>query len=305
MNPGLNGSSIFTSMRNIFLFIRRYITFLAFVVLQIFALWMLFKFNKIHRAAFLGVANEVTGSVNKQVDKLDDYFHQGEENRRVHRMNDSLLNLLRSNFSRLDTSQLEVTDTIMVDSTKSLRRYVWRDAKVVYNTVNSDKNYLQLDKGAKYGIRDNMAVLNSDGAVVGQVVTVSPNFSSVMSLLHVQSSVSASLKKTGDAGKIKWDGKDPRFVVMEGISKSVEVKVGDTVLTSKYSYNFPPDKLIGTIAAIATDQASGFYLLKVRTAVNFNNIQQVHVVENLQSDEQVQLEKETIKNIDQQKKSGN
>ena len=305
MNPGLNGSSIFTSMRNIFLFIRRYITFLAFVVLQIFALWMLFKFNKIHRAAFLGVANEVTGSVNKQVDKLDDYFHQGEENRRVHRMNDSLLNLLRSNFSKLDTSQLLVADTIMVDSTKSLRRYVWRDAKVVYNTVNSDKNYLQLDKGAKYGIRDNMAVLNSDGAVVGQVVTVSPNFSSVMSLLHVQSSVSASLKKTGDAGKIKWDGKDPRFVVMEGISKSVEVKVGDTVLTSKYSYNFPPDKLIGTIAAINIDQASGFYLLKVRASVNFNNIQQVHVVENLQRDEQVQLEKETIKNIDQQKKSGN
>jgi hypothetical protein len=31
----------------------------------------------------------------------------------------------------------------------------------------------------------------------------------------------------------------------------------------------------------------------------------VHVVENLQRDEQVQLEKETIKNIDQQKKSGN
>src|SRR5678810_651031 len=142
-------------MRNIFLFIRRYFTFLAFVLLQVFSLYMLFKFNKLHHAAFSGIANEFTGSMNKQVDKLDDYFHQGEENRRVHRMNDSLLNLLRSNFSRLDTSQLEVADTIMVDSTKSLRRYVWRDAKVVYNTVNSDKNYLQLDKGAKYGIRDN------------------------------------------------------------------------------------------------------------------------------------------------------
>ena len=79
-----------------------------------------------------------------------------------------------------------------------------------------------------------------------------------MSLLHVQSSVSASLKKTGDAGKIKWDGKDPRFVVMEGISKSVEVKVGDTVLTSKYSYNFPPDKLIGTVAAINIDRPPVF-----------------------------------------------
>src|SRR3982751_4227597 len=100
-------------MRNIFLFIRRYFTFLAFVFLQIFALWMLFRYNKLHHAAFLGVANEFTGSINTQVDKLDDYFHQGEENLRVHRMNDSLLNLLRNNFAAVDTSQKLVEDSVM------------------------------------------------------------------------------------------------------------------------------------------------------------------------------------------------
>ncbi|MFL5809460.1 MAG: rod shape-determining protein MreC [Flavisolibacter sp.] len=289
-------------MRNIFLFIRRYFTFLAFVVLQIFALWMLFKFNRVHHAAFMGVASEVTGSINTQVDKLDDYFHQGEENKRVHRMNDSLLNILHSNFYTVDTSQRVIVDSIRVDSLMTARRYLWRDAKVVYNTINTEKNYLQLNRGSKYGIKDNMAVLNSDGAVVGQVVNVSPNFSSVMSLLHVQSSVSAALKRTGDAGKIEWDGKDPRFIILKGISKSAEVKIGDTVLTSKYSYNFPPDKLIGTVAAVGSDAASGFYLLKIKTAVNFTNIQQVHVVENLQRDEQVQLEKDTEKRIEQQKK---
>jgi rod shape-determining protein MreC len=289
-------------VRNIFLFIRRYFTFLAFVLLQIFCLWMLFKFNKIHHAAFMGVANEVTGRMNTQVDKLDDYFHQGEENRRLHRMNDSLLNLLRSNFSIPDSTQHIVVDSMMVDSIKQFRRYIWRDAKVVYNTVTSEKNYLQLNRGSKYGIRDNMAVLNSDGAVVGQVVNVSPNFSEVMSLLHVQSSVSAALKKTGDAGRVEWNGKDPRFVQMRGISKSVEVKIGDTVITSRYSYNFPPDKLIGRVAEINTDPATGFYVLKVRTAANFADIQQVHVVENLQREEQAQLEKDTERKVEQQKK---
>jgi rod shape-determining protein MreC len=290
-------------MRNIFLFIRRYFTFLAFILLQIFALWMLFKFNKLHHAAFLGVANEVTGTVNTQVDKLDDYFHQGEENKRVHRMNDSLLNLLRGNFASRDTAQRLVEDSIMVDSTKDVRRYYWRDAKVVYNTINFEKNYLQINRGSNYGVRDNMAVLNSDGAVVGQVVNVSPNFSSVMSLLHVQSSVSASMKTTGEAGKVEWDGKDPRFVLLRGIPKSVQVKVGDTIVTSKYSYNFPPDKMIGTIANVSSDPASGFYLLKIKTAVNFSNIQQVFVVENLQRDEQLQLERDTEKKVEQQKKS--
>ena len=292
-------------MRNIFLFIRRYFTFLAFVVLQIFALWMLFKYNRLHQAAFLGVASEFTGSVNTQVDKLDDYFHQGEENLRVHRMNDSLLNLLETNFLSPDTVERTMVDSVMLDTLKQERRYLWRDAKVIYNTINSDKNYLQLTRGARHGIKDDMAVLNSNGALVGQVVNVSPNFSAVMSLLHVQNSVSAALKSSGESGKVEWDGKNPHFVLLKGISKSVEVKMGDTVVTSQYSYNFPPNKMIGTIAKIESDPATGFYLLRVRTAVNFSNIQQVFVVENLHREEQLQLERDTEKKVEQQKKAGN
>lgn len=290
------------AMRNIFLFIRRYFTFLAFVVLQGFALWMLFRFNRFHHAVFLGVASEVTGTLNTQVDRLDDYFHQGEENRKVHRTNDSLLNLLQSNFYRPDTGTQEITDTVRIDTLGSIRRYYWRDAKVVYNTWNSEKNYMQIDRGARYGIRDNMAVLSSDGYVVGQVVNVSPNFSSVMSLLHMQSMVSASLKSTDDGGRVRWDGKDPRYVYLEGISKSVNVQVGDTVVTSRYSYNFPPDKIIGTVAEVTNDPSTGFYNIKVKTAANFTKIQQVFVVENLQRDEQVQLQKDTERKVDQQNK---
>jgi rod shape-determining protein MreC len=276
---------------------------LAFLVLQIFSLWMLFNYNRFHRTVGMGMANQFTGVVNTQVDRLDDYFHQGEENKRVHRMNDSLLNLLNSNFFIPDTGQKAVADTILVDSSKRVRRYYWLDAKVVYNTINFDRNYLQLDRGSKYGIKDNMAVLSSDGSVIGVVVNESSNFSQVMSLLHVQSSVSASLKNSGESGRIKWDGKDPKAVYLEGIPKNVAVKVGDTVVTSKYSYNFPPDKLIGTISGIGNDPATGFYLLKVRPAVNFNNVQQVFVVDNLQREEQVQLEKETEKKIEQQKRT--
>ncbi|HEX6333855.1 MAG TPA: rod shape-determining protein MreC [Flavisolibacter sp.] len=291
-------------MRNIFLFIRQHFTLLAFLVLQFFALWMLFKFNRHHRVTFLGVASEVTGNVNKQVDKIDDYFNQGEENRRVHKMNDSLLNLLRSNFIFPDTSRQLVTDTMMIDTVRGVRRYSWMPAKVVYNTVNFEKNYMQLDRGASQGVKDNMAVLNSDGTVLGVVVNVSPNFSQVMSLLHVQNSVSASLKKTGESGNITWDGRDPRFLYMKGIPKNVQVKVGDTVVTSQHSYNYPPRKIIGRVAGLGTDPSTGFYLLKVRTAVNFTNVQQVFVVENLHRDEQVQLEADTEKKIEQQKRPG-
>lgn len=289
-------------MLNIFAFLRRYFTFITFVVLQAVSLWMLFNYNRFHRAAFLGVASELTGSINTQVDKLDDYFHQGAEARRVHRMNDSLMNLLQANFSVPDTGVQTRVDTLRFDTTRAIRRYLWRDAKVVYNTIASEQNYIQLNRGSNYGIRDEMAVLSSTGAVVGVVVNVSPNFSQVLSLLHIQSSVSAAHQPSGTLGKVEWDAKDPRFVLLKGISRSVDVKVGDSVVTSRYSYNFPSNYLIGTVSGITNDPATGFYLLKVKTAVNFSTLQQVFVVENLMREEQLKLAADTEKKLEQQKK---
>jgi rod shape-determining protein MreC len=264
---------------------------------------MLFKYNRYHRSIFLGIANEFTGSVNTQVDKVDDYFHLREENRRVHHMNDSLINLLKVNFWKPDSASRMMTDTLKInDTTKSVRRYLWREAKVVYNSVNMEQNYLQINKGALQGIKDNMAVLNSDGTLVGLVVSVSNNFSQVMSLLHIKNKVPASLKNSNVFGTTEWDGADPRFVLLKGISRDVDVKKGDSVLTSIYSFNFPPGFLVGRIDSIETDKASGFYNLRIRTATNFSAVQQVFVVENLQMEEQLMLNQETKRKIEQQKK---
>lgn len=290
-------------MRNIFLFIRRYFVFLSFVVLQFVALWILFNYNRFHKAMFMGAASEVTGGLNSQVDKVDDYFHLREENRRVHRMNDSLLNLLPGNFNIPDTTVRQVTDSLKIDTLTQFRRYLYRDAKVVYNSVNFENNYLQLNRGANEGVTDNQSVVNSDGAVVGLVVNVSPNFSQVMSLLHTKSRIPAMLKKTSTAGTIKWDTKDPRYLTLEGISRDVQIKKGDTVLTSKYSYNYPPGFMLGRIVDVKADKASGFYLLKVRSAVNFASVQQVFIVENLQRTEQLQLEKDTEKKMEQERRN--
>ena len=249
----------------------------------------------------MGIANEITGTINKRYDKLDDYFHQGEENRRVHRMNDSLLNLLQQNFMIPDTGMQIRMDTLREDTLEKYRRYLWREAKVINNSVNRQRNYIQLNKGANHDIKENMAVLNSDGSIVGMVVNVSANFSQVMSLLHVQSKVNATLKKTREIGSIEWDGKDPKNLLMRGVPKNEEIKKGDTVLTSVLSYNYPPEHMIGTVSSILLDKATGLYIIKVATSANFYDLQQVFIVENLHLAEQMQLDEETRKKIDEVK----
>jgi rod shape-determining protein MreC len=290
-------------MRNIFLFIRRYSNFFIFLFLQVLSLWFLFTYNRTHRATGMGIANELTGWVNSKYDKIEDYFTLKRDNQRLNHYNDSLLNLLPGNFSRRDTSVLPANDSLVFDTTGSYRRYMFRPAKVVYNTVSGIKNYIQIDRGSSQGIKDNMAVISSDGYVVGIVVNVSSNFSQVMSLLHVQNIVSASQKKSGDIGAIEWDGKDPRYLIMKKVPKTIDLKKGDTILTSPVSFNYPPGYMIGTVADFKLDNTTGMYSLKVKTAANFYNLQYVHVVENTGYNEQTRLNTETKKKLEELKNS--
>ena len=256
---------------------------------------MISRYNKFHRAVLGGKANEITGFVNKRFDKLNNFISQGEENNRLHKFNDSLLNLLKENFVSQDTSARLVADSIRYDTTAPIRKYIYRSAKVVYNSTRFDKNVIQIDRGSNQGIKDNMIVFGSDGSFVGRVVNVSPNFSAVMSLLHTDIRVSGALKKTGDFGTVAWNAKDPRYVTLTGIPKGVEVLKGDSILTSIYTFDVPPGRMIGTVDEIVKDNTSNFYVLKIKTAANFYKLEHVHVVENLFRDEQVNLDAATNK----------
>jgi rod shape-determining protein MreC len=291
-------------MRNIFLFIGRYFTFFAFVAFQVLALSILFRYNKYHRAVGLGMANELTGWTNSKYAKVDKYLHLNQESDRIHHLNDSLINMLKNNFLNSDTATLQAQDSIPYDTLGHRRRYLWRDAQVVSNSVNSERNYIQINRGSRQGIRDNMGVLNSDLSLVGIVVNTSENFSQVMSLLHVKNNVNAIMKRSGNAGTVSWDGKTPLYLTMTGVPKSDSISRGDTVLTGTYSLSFPPLKMIGTVASIEKDNSSSFYTLRIKTAANFLNLQHVFVVENLQADEQEKLDKDTRKKIDEVKKTG-
>ncbi|MFM8591329.1 MAG: hypothetical protein ACKOA3_00345, partial [Sphingomonadales bacterium] len=81
-------------MRNVILFIRRYFTFFTFLFLQVLSLCFFYSFNKFQQAQFLQTANELTGQVNGRYKKVENFFALGDENRRVHTLNDSLFNLL-------------------------------------------------------------------------------------------------------------------------------------------------------------------------------------------------------------------
>lgn len=282
-------------MRNIFVFIRRYFNFLFFVVLQIIAISFLVRYNKFHEAAFMGIANETTGMVGERFNNVEYYFNLKRTNDSLVKENTDLRNSLRQNFETPDTTQRVVVDSIPYDTLGNVRKYMWRSAKVVSNTATLQNNYLTIERGLNQGVRKDMGVISSTG-IVGTVVDVSANYAVVMSLLHRQSRVSAKMKKTGETGTIQWDGESPFFLTLINVPKSAAVTVGDSVITSQYSYLFPQGIMVGTVAAIVEDKTSNFYTMKVKPATNFYKVEFVTVAENLMKDEQKKLEDASKKN---------
>ena len=119
----------------------------------------------------------------------------------------------------------------------------------------------------------------------------------VMSLLNRNSKVSAMLKKGNEqySENVEWDGKDPEYLVMKKVSKSVDVKKGDTVVTSNYSPSFPSLLMIGVVTEIRTDAQGDTYALKIKATTNFTTLQYVNVILNHYYEEQNKLDSLTRK----------
>ena len=279
-------------MRNLFAFIRRYAVLLLFLLLEIISFSLLIQYNRFHQSAYMDIAGEWTGKAEERVQDWRIYFSLKKENEALHRKVNELQNQLAQNFQAPDTSGgAQRTDTVRVDSVSQYRKYLYREATVVNNSVHLPNNFITLHRGRLQQIRPGMVVSGPSG-VIGVVLDVSNNFSTVMSMLHRQSRISARLKKTGEMGRIEWDGANPRLVQMRDIPKGVKIQKGDTVLTSQYS-DFPADVMIGTIQQIIPEKSTNNFLLQIRPSTDFSKIQHVFVIENLQKEEQEALEKET------------
>jgi rod shape-determining protein MreC len=258
---------------------------------------MLSNYNKTYQAVFANNATEVTGKIDRQYNTVEYYFRLKATNDALAAENARLQKLLFSQYKIGDTTRISKLDSLAMDSTVHLIKYSVLPAKVVSSDITDENNYITVERGAKQGVVKDMAVAATDG-IVGRVVFVSDNYCRVMSLLNHNSKVSATLKRGGYNGIIDWDGKEasPAILLMHNISKSAQIKRGDTVTTSSLSGSFPPHLMVGTVLSIDSDPASNFYTLQLKASTNFFTLQYVYLIENNFLEEQKNLESLTPKN---------
>ncbi|NNN07038.1 MAG: rod shape-determining protein MreC [Elusimicrobia bacterium] len=110
-----------------------------------------------------------------------------------------------------------------------------------------------VDAGADLGVTLNDAVLgrSSDTVVaVGRVVDVRPREATVLLLTDERSAVAAYLSSGTLEGLVQGQSQNQGLLLMSYINSEARIVPGDTVYTSPTSVTFPPDVLIGRVAAV-------------------------------------------------------
>lgn len=277
-------------MRNLWIFINRYSNFFLFILFFGIAFVLIVRNNSFQRASALNSSNQIIGQAYQQVDYFKGYLNLNETNHTLAQENAALRALLKS--SNYDNS---VTVKITRDSLQE-PEYSYIEARVINNSINQKNNYLTVNRGSRHGIEKGMGVISSKG-IVGIVLNVSHNFSTIQSLLHSDTRISASLAKSQAFGSLVWgtQAHDPKKALLRDIPNHVKVEENEQVITSGFSL-FPPGIVIGTVSETGLTSGSSFLDISVLLNNDFSTLRYVYIVVDKYSEEKEALEVKNSKN---------
>jgi len=273
-------------MRNFVRFLVKYHIFLFFLVLQVACFWLIYSNNRFHQASFVNSSNRVIGGLFAWKSNLTEYIELERVNDELSSENEKLSNRIPESFVNVNEHFVMINDTLRE------RKYRYKSAQIVNSSINKQLNYITLNKGKAEGIRPEMGVIGIDG-LVGVVKDVSEHFSTVIPIINLRFTASAELRRTGNFGLLKWDGKDHRYAALIDVPGHVDVMVGDTVVTRGASAIYPKGIPVGVVDQVEMMEGSNFHTIRVDLGVDFNKLRYVYIVENLLKEEQRQLEEKT------------
>jgi rod shape-determining protein MreC len=270
-------------MGNIVAFLARHHRFFIFILLEAICFSLVVNYNKDQSSAFFRAAYDMSGRVDQTFTNVSSYFH-------LQHVNDSLKAENARLRSKLKTAiYFDTTKAKFFNDTIYHQKYSFIPCDVINNSVTGRNNYLTLDAGTNKNIGKHLGVVTTSG-IAGVTRDVSPHFTSVLSVLHKDFTVSAEIAEMKEIGTVVWDGNNPEMVIMKDIPLHIRIRKGMHVVTSPYSELFPQGTPIGVIEDFKIKQADAFYTIYVKLATDIRNIRSVYVVSNLMKVEQEKIE---------------
>lgn len=215
---------------------------------------------------------------------------------------------LKSENSALRELNLNLSSKVMMSrvaeiENQSLRRMLglrerinipYEVAEVIGSVTVDIKNFIVLNKGRSSGIKELMTV-RSDAGLVGITKATSRNYTFVETLFNPTMKVPAMCLRTGVEGIIAYETGE--FLYLRNVPKYLEIKPGDTIVTSKNSLKFVPFIPIGSVVDVSEIEGEIFPKIVVKPFVNLGYLEEVFVLKNVIDEELVNLIKKVEESL--------
>jgi rod shape-determining protein MreC len=154
------------------------------------------------------------------------------------------------------------------------------NAQVIGQGPSNFENVITIDRGFENGIAVDMPVVTggeTGARLVGLVIAVASNASTVMLITDRDAATAARLVDTGQVGLL--EGQGDADMVMSFLKKDVAVEPGDLVETNGYDDGlYPPGITIGEVSRFVPATSTTELYVTVRPAVDFSTLDYVAVV---------------------------
>jgi rod shape-determining protein MreC len=148
-------------------------------------------------------------------------------------------------------------------------------AEVIGQDPSSWFKSVIIDKGERDGVKKGMAVISTAG-VIGQVLKTAPHFATVLLLTDYNSAIDSIVQRT--RAKAIVEGKGENRCQLKYLRRAEEVAVGDVVVTSGLSGNFPKGLRVGEIKKVDKKGHGVFQYAELVPSVDMTQLEEVFVI---------------------------
>ncbi len=228
--------------------------------------------------------NRIGNGLNNLRDNLISKKQLREENEELReRLSEAQAALYQYPIDQEEYSQLKElyeTDQAYSEYDKVAAEVIGKDSGNWFSTF-------LINRGARSGIEEGMNVI-ADGALVGIVIDVGPNYATVRSIIDDLSNISSKNLSTGELiivnGSLQSMNANGMILFSELRDVDDAAKVGDEIVTSRISDLYLPNIPIGYITEITEDANLMTKSGQIAPIVDFSNLEQVFVVLQTKSD---------------------
>jgi rod shape-determining protein MreC len=179
--------------------------------------------------------------------------------------------LQRLNFLEQENSQLRA----LLNLTKQLKTK-FLAANLLSMPVDSVTQQIIIDKGSVDGLYLGQPVIDAYG-ILGQVVTVEPEFSKVLLVTDVKSAVPVVVVRNSIQCIVVGTGRVDSLELIN-TPETTDIKEGDVLVTSGTGQRFPVGYIVGTIRSIKHILGERFIKVLITPNAHINSIRNVLLV---------------------------